>query len=405
MNRKINIYWIILVYSFVKTLINVYVPQLYNYVHFGGDVLLVLCLFIFYKHDKFKIQKKDVILIAILTVAQVVAFLYSKTLGMNNKYIYRYFELILGYLVMYICISRVTIARKDVNKIYELLLNVAIVTCAYAMIFQLSGDVIAFRDANKFTMTNVYSSFWGHRNHLGIVMVAGIISCTYFYAQNISKTKMKILFVVFLANLILTFSRTCYLTAAVFIIIYLLINRKQYKKLILLGAIVAIGLVGIYFSVEPVNEFVDTYIIRQKSGLTGRDTLWKEAFELLNVPTAIVGRGTGIDKILLAEDTVGHGVGFHNMYLNYLITGGVIILGFMLNIILDVVRKLYRYLKQDTKIMGCMIGGLIAFLVYPIFEVSSFFTLNLQSTIQTFFCIVLPLLYIQTYKEENEEKK
>ena len=182
-------------------------------------------------------------------------------------------------------------------------------------------------------------------------------------------------------------------------------KRSLKEKLIISIVIFVIGIIclEIYNSNYKLRFFIEKYMVRSDSGMTGREVLWNKAISYLNIPTCIFGRGWGISRVLLKGDTVGNGVGFHNMYLTYLITGGAILLLFFVTLLLDVWKKL-NIKNMDIKMVNYFQACIFAFLVYSFFEVTDFFKIGIQQTFQTFFCITLPLLYIKVKQGEKNEK-
>ena len=291
------------------------------------------------------------------------------------------------------------------ERILKLIIGITFISSLYAMLFQFNGNLFKMSSNNNFRMDNIYQSFLGHRNQFGITLVAGIFSCMYFIINDKHKRNMLLLLILFSTNLIFTYSRASYVALLCFAFWYFVMGKKNLKiKLITCISIFIIGGIGIalYNSNYNMRYFIDQYMIRSDSGMTGREVLWNEAVSYLNFPTCFFGRGWGISRILLQDDTIGRGVGFHNMYLTDLITGGIILILFFFILIFNVLKSL-KSQNIDRKMINYFQACIFAFLVYSFFEVTDFFKIGIQQTFQTFFCLTLPILYMKM-KERNDGK-
>lgn len=408
--EKFNKYEMLLVITVIRKILelNVTFPKAYFIIEMIVYCLLFAMIIFDIKKSKFIVAKKDILLIFIMLVGEIFGLLYTYFLSNTiNKFFYRIIEFIECFYLMYLCIPKIRNFRKnDFNRILRLVILIAFISAVYAMVFQFNGSLFKVSSNNNFRMDNLYQSFLGHRNQFGITLVAGIYACMYFIINNISKRKMTLLLLLFLFNLIFTYSRASYVAFLCFAFWYFIMGKKNLKvKLVTIFAIIFIGIsgYGLYTSNYNIHNFVDKYMIRSDSGMTGREVLWDKAMSYLDLPTCIFGRSWGISRILLQDDNVGHGVGFHNMYLTDLITGGVILLLFFL-IILSNIWRMINSSSVNISMKNYFHACMFAFLVYSFFEVTDFFKIGIQQMFQTLFCITLPMLYLKINKGDYDEK-
>ena len=407
--KKISKYEILLIYTVIRKILELHIKFSNSYfiielVTFG---LLFVMIISDMRKSKLMVNKNDAILFAIMLLGEVAGFMYSFfSSNIFNIFFYRIIEFIECFYLLYMCAKKEKKFEEDkFERILKLIIGITFISSLYAMLFQFNGNLFKMSSNNNFRMDNIYQSFLGHRNQFGITLVAGIFSCMYFIINDKHKRNMLLLLILFSTNLIFTYSRASYVALLCFAFWYFVMEKKNLKiKIITCISIFIIGGIGIvlYNSNYNMRYFIDQYMIRSDSGMTGREVLWNEAVSYLNFPTCFFGRGWGISRILLQDDTIGRGVGFHNMYLTDLITGGIILILFFFILIFNVLKSL-KSQNTDRKMINYFQACIFAFLVYSFFEVTDFFKIGIQQIFQTFFCITLPILYMKM-KERNDGK-
>lgn len=408
--KKVNKYVVLLILTFIRKILELNLS--FNNIYFFIEFFIIAILGVFIindiKNQNFKVKKIDMILMLVMLLGEILGFLYSYIFNqMFNKFIYRIFEFLECYYLLYASIPKEEFEQKNFDKIMKCIIVLSLISAIYAMIFQFSGKLFSVSDTNNFRMDNIYQSFLGHRNQFAIVLVCGCLACFYFIIKKRERKIMTILMILLAVNLIFTYSRASYLLLGVFAICYFILElgRKDLRtKIKFLSAVLfIIGIfIYIYTCYPNIKNFIDDYMIRQNAGMTGRDTLWNKALEYIDIPTILFGRSFGISRILLENDIVSNGVGFHNMYITHIITGGVILLIFYC-IILSNIQKTIRKNIKSKEIINYFTACLIAFLCYGFFEVTDFFKIGIQQIFQTYFCITLPLLYLKCEEKRNEK--
>ncbi len=352
-----------------------------------------------------RFNRKNIILFVVILTGQMIGFIYSMQTAYPNKHVYKAGEFILCYLLMGVIPQYVVLKKKDIERMLLFMIGVALVSCAYAIVFQLGKGVFSFRDSNNFSIANIYVSFWGHRNVFALVLIGAMISAAYFRQYKKYKLISSIIFVFLGINLVLTLSRAAYLAIFVFVLSYLLCEWKNHKIEVGFLFLIGVFLICLYIYSPTIKSIVDTYMIRKSSGSTGRDTLWNKAFELMDIPTIICGRSIGSEQVILKGDYISQGAGFHNVYIAYMIEGGLMLLLPLFIQILSVFYNVKKNLKEKHRnVFDWSIATMLAFLVYPLFETSKYFNMGVGPFVQTYFVFTSQWLLINTYKEIDHKQ-
>lgn len=287
-----------------------------------------------------------------------------------------------------------------IEKILKIFVIVAFFSCVYAVIFQLRPDVFSFREGG-YNIENKYPSIWGHRNVFAGVLLCGIFSQLYFIKiKKINSLKQNVKLIFMIANLIITLSRTAYVTIAAFYFLYYLMNYKRHKKEFFILSFIVIILLGSYIFLPNLKAFVDIYMIREESGLTGRNFVWELGINLLQGEHLLWGYGFGYSRIFLGNNDVTGSAGFHNMYLTYLVEGGIVLLCCYCLIVFYIVKEMCStWLSKNRMVASFWLSVMFAYHVYYFFEASM--PLN-NSTYISFSITVLTLSFPLMYTKIKE---
>lgn len=393
--KTINIFLMVTIFCYLQSWIGM-TYSLWNPVTIIGWILL--CIFISIYRGYCKLTSQNALLLCFILFGQILGFLYSVQTDIINTHIYKLIEFFLCYILMFTIPISISLKKRNVEKVLLFIISIAIISSSYALIFQFGVNVFRFRDSSNFNIANVYVSFWTHRNTFALVLLAGMVSALYFTKYDQYKLLSYIVFCFLGFNLIFTFSRTAYVSIFIFFIIFVGYGYKKHKVRSMFLILAFFALFYIYLKNPFLKKLMDTYMIRRKSGLTGRDHLWRSAMELLNLPTLIYGRSMGVEQLLLKDDPISLGAGFHNVYLASLIEGGVFYVVPLTIQFFDIVRcskqKIY---PKDQKTFKWIVAARFTFLIYPFFETSKFFNMGLGSFLQTFFVFTIPYLFINSY--------
>lgn len=371
-----------------------YLPDLGAYTTL---ITFVCTIFVFINaFTLFKVPTTLGIISMIILLDQLIAY----TMNWKNNALWNLLSFYVCASFFLCCIPNNKNYIQIIEKILKIFVIIAFISCVYAVIFQLRPDVFSFREGG-FNIENKYPSIWGHRNVFAGVLLCGIFSQLYFMKiRNSNSLKQKIKLIFMIANLIITLSRTAYVTLAAFYFLYYLMNYKQHKKEFFALSFIIIILLGSYIFLPNLKAFVDIYMIREESGLTGRDYVWELGMNLLQGEHLLWGYGLGYSHIFLGNNEVTGSAGFHNMYLTYLVDGGIVLLCCYCLIVLYVVKKMcYAWLSNNRILASFWLSVIFAYHVYYFFEASMPFN---NSTYIGFSIMVLTLSFPLMYTKIKE---
>lgn len=209
-----------------------------------------------------------------------------------------------------------------------------------------------------------------------------------FASVNFSNKKQKKIsifcFVMALGGIIFTSSRGAYLAAAISIFIFLLSNKKVFKKLLpfVAGLVIAVPL-GLFLRYRntPIGDFFQSD--------SQRMNIWKYSFNMF-LENPILGLGAGTENIhVILRDTYGidrHHA--HNLFIQMLAEGGIIGGIFVTAIIVLIVKNIIAIFREKDKQYrnyGVLYtSSLVGFTVMSIFE----YTLQSPKELMTLFFVL-----------------
>lgn len=386
-------YLFLLYFSILASLSYFYFPDLGVYI-----TLMTLVSFLLTFLNTFTLFKIPIFL-GVISLIILLDQLIAYTITWDNNSFWKLFSFYI-YASFFLFIPNNKNYLPFIEKILRVFVFIAVFSCIFAIVFQLRPDVFSFREGG-FNIANKYPSIWGHRNAFAGALLCGIFSQLYFMKvkkNNTFKQKMKLIFLI--GNLIITLSRTAYATIVAFYFLYYVMNYKQYKKEFLSLSFIIVILISAYLLFPNLKAFVDIYMIREESGLTGRDYVWSIGLDLLKGEHFLWGYGLGYSHIFLGNNEVTGSAGFHNLYLTYLVEGGIVLLGCYFLIISYIVKRMCStWLSQNRVAASFWLSVIFAYHVYYFFEASMPFN---NSTYISFSCTVLtlslPLMYTKIKK-------
>lgn len=351
--------------------------------------------YLFFTRGK-KLDTFSLIFILLFVLGQFVGFFYSHmTNNPNNKYLSILYFFVL-FLFLFEYPSRYFVCEECVDNLLEAYQYFAVVMSLYALVFQLNRNIFDFRNESGFNLSNNWSSLFGHRNSFALMLVFGIFSTIFLLIKE--KSKRNYFFLLLLSFcLILTFSRASYLAVIVAILVYVLLQSRKNIKLFLLYLFGVGSALLVYLKIPSVKYIVETYMIRQNQGLTGRNTLWEKAETYLSGLPLLFGRGIDAERILLQGDAVSSGTGFHNIILKTLVDGGVF---FSILLLILFIRTLIIINKgKNSKVKYFSISVFFGFFAYLNFEPAFILKPYWTSLGISLFMFTIPILIV-----EPEEK-
>ncbi|MEI5907393.1 O-antigen ligase family protein [Bacillus spongiae] len=293
----------------------------------------------------------------------------------------------LNFFLFFCLLFSVGVKKQQLSKFMKYIVWFALLACMYNFIIHFS-EIINLR-----YITSGYEldlkSFFVNRNQFGAFLFISIVAHYYLVSGKKIQLYTIIIFFIQLSNLLLTMSRGAILASAVFFAILYVQHVKNIKVITVMIAIVMAVLV-FFLSSEELVAFLTNNILRLDSGVAGRSEIWEMGLTILRENNIINGVGyfTGID---LAKAQGFQFDEFHSLYIDTLVSGGIIELIFLLSLMIYIVR---RCLKQcyDRGYKKIYIASFLGILILGFFESLSFFTLGYVGTLLTVFYISIPIL-------------
>ena len=273
--------------------------------------------------------------------------------------------------------------------IISVIINIAI---NYKSILQLST-------AND-SYSMKFSAFFPNRNQFGLFMLMMIISISILMNIKFKKEYMLYL-ILFVANLILTMSRTSILGLVVFalMVFYYKYIKEQNKisgskwVLYYLAALLIILSISIFLNNEYVNRLINTLFLRLenvKDG-SGRFSVWKNGIciGLYNNPLFGVGRYQALElNKLLFDSSLTY---FHSIYIEKFAMHGFMGLFILITLLKYVWRKVSKMQKiENNKLI--LKSSLITFWIISMLETTTRFSIGYADSMFLIFFFTLPII-------------
>lgn len=333
---------------------------------------------------------------AVIIISQLLGFLYSNNLVnfQNNN-----FHLIViwtfNFFILFMYAKSNEIFLNDVFTVFNLIIIIAIVATLYEFFFDLKSLAGLCK---VLYIDHDLNSFFSQRNGYGFLLALAVISCIFMYLQNKYKLRYFLIGIYLLFNLAIVFSRDSYLTVIVFVLVYFIFNIKKRHIQFGIFCTVLIALILLYCNIPTIKLFVDQKMIRQSAGLTGRNQLWETAMSTLDVPTVIFGRGLGASQAILQDSKIST-AGFHNMYLNMIVSGGLVLCCVFLYVMFYAFRGCIAIMKTDQELGALFLAIIVSNLTHAGFELDDIFNAYFTSVLWTILSVSLPILLSNEFSE------
>ena len=359
----------------------------------GGDLVLkiglisVLTVFYFLRARK---VSTNIVLICLFALAMLCSWLLSgDSISAGNLISYSYPVLLV--LLAFGIGNDFQINQKE----FFFFLNGVILVTLYAALYAIFFQTEYFRMALSRNIAYGYelTSFFVSNHEYGMYLVYSIIACLICIEtdQQVREKKKSLYIaaiVVFVINLILTFSRTSLLAMAVFAIAYCFVGKwSKLRKWAVSAGIFAAATVLIW---KKLRDFLLLVLFKKQDGLGDRGELYRLAVDLFQsgTPTEKLF-GHGIKIRISFENTLGHG-SVHNAYLQVLLYFGLIGLLFLLGIFLSQLKanlRLYRYSRFYSVMFSAFLFSALAMMLT---NTAIIFTSPIDSFFLTAFVVLVP---------------
>lgn len=372
---------------------------------FGIECVL-LALYFFKKIEITKEMKINIIILCvvslILFVIQIKNFIVKEYQIMDFANIACQF---INVLLLFIAVMNIKGEEKWISYFMNAMVIFGVLACVNSMILYFDEMLQTLGLQKGAFMVNI-KSFFANRNQFAFFMYVVIIADLFMILKE-NKVIHKLLLLLFLVNLFFTMSRTGILVVAIFAFIYFLtidkINKKTKIILLILGAIVLVAAVFVINEINPtlIQKFARFERIKD---LSGRTDIWARGMNLLKEnPINLlfgVGRFQGVELLKFETKSFSQ---FHNIYIDSLVTGGIMELLFVLYIYGVVIKKVFTS-NMDKKYKGLYLSTFITFAIYICFESFGRFSIGCSDTLCLIFFVTIPMLHANSCNKKEEQK-
>lgn len=314
-------------------------------------------------------------------------------------------------LVLYICMMNIKIEENSIYTFLKSMIYFVLVSCivSYILYYKEIFDMIV---NGKYRPDVTIKSFFANRNQFAFFLYIGIIADVFVIKYD-KKLIYKLILPVFLFSLVTTASRTGMALGVFFIgLVLLFCDKIKLKTKILIGLsgliLMLIGIVAIYnYMPDTWNKLNKTLIrIHEVKNFSGRTDIWDRGINILKENPRNFLLGVGRFKAIESLENVGGKsfTQFHNIYIDTLVTGGMMELLYFGFIYFTVIRKIVIS-KLDKKYKSIYIAMFVSYAIYIALESFGRFSIGCSDTICFIFFITIPLLHTNFYNIENKEKR
>lgn len=371
---------------------------------------IILLLIMLYKKVDITRESKGN-LIAILLITIVLLVVQAKNFITDE---FEFFDIInidcilVNIVLLYICMINIKVQEKNIYNFFKAIILFGVISCIVNIILYWN-EIGSTLGIGAYIDHPDIKSFFANRNQFAFFLFVVMIA-NYFIVERENKILYKISFVLFVLNLILTMSRTGILVIIIwFGLVFLITDKISIKKkmCIMLFAIilliVALLIIANFFPNIWIifnDKFFRLYDIKN---LAGRTEIWKVGNNLLFSDIFIflfgVGRFKSTSLLHIGSKVFTQ---FHNIYLDILLTGGILLLGYILFIYGAVIRKILKS-NLSKNVKKIYVISFIAYGIYMCFESCGRFSIGSSDTICLIFFITIPLLHANSIKEQDKK--
>ena len=361
----------------------------------SADVVLKTCLLIWlifwyiFWIPTARFSYKGVLLFIIFLFSQLITFCFETGSGLSVLVTYIFPSLFLFFSLVYGNGYKIDTAQ------YIIFLHCVIIVAAYSALYALIFKTEQFLSA--FSISSAYgnelTSFFVSNHEYGMYMIGGIISCILCLELRrkeifLKKITYVLCLILFIPNLILTFSRTSMLAMVIFLFLYFSFAGKVKGRWIFVISVMAIVIA--WLSIEPARKFIYEIILKENN-MAGRDDLYALAIRYFKEGTIwqrLFGRGISAPRAYF-EMMLDHG-SVHNGYLQVLLYYGIIGLGFMVYFLIHRFISVIKIIRKD-RFVGVVCLGLVVVCISLMFtNTSIIFNSPIDSFFLTMFTIIVP---------------
>lgn len=354
-------------------------------------VIEALILLTILMKNRISINMTQFGILILFFIVLLITQLYNVSIGrqININDIINILAKVFNIFILFIVITKVRINKDHFIKFVKLVLFLGLISCIYNIVKNFDDMLNINNLASSYEAE--FNSFFANRNQFGIFMVISMIS-TFFVLDKENKIIYKLLIPIFIINLILTMSRTSILAIIIFIIVRECMNLTAKRALKNIYICLALGII-MYNVLIPYTGLINKMFIRGESisNASDRTDIWNMGLDVAMNNNFITGLG------YFSAQEIAKGMGFeytqfHSLYVDTLVSGGVVELALLAYIFYFLIKKI-KESEIDRKMKYNFYAMYVAFIILSIFESCSFFSIGYVDTIFTIYFITIPILY------------
>lgn len=390
----------------------------------GIPFVLSVCLLILMLIKTIKFDKKQIINVIILTSLIVIMYIVQIINYVKKEFfimdLINIAAIFINIFLLFICLMNIEVEEKGIIKFFKAIVYLGLISIVWNIIlyfFEILNETgIRFEN---FEYARYVKSFFSNRNTYAFFLVVVLIANSFLinFEKNNKLYKISLLLIWF--AIWSTYSKTGYILAVVFLeLFFIFCTGYKIKKKIIICTIIAIltvfGGLNILNKLKVYNFFmVDGFSSTSSSSsskqleslkkVSGRTDIWKAGIKILNSePTNYlfgVGRFNSTNNLKFKDQTFTQ---FHNIYLDIMLTGGIIELIYVISIFILIIRQiiksnLNRYVKKTYYIMYFIYS------IYIMIESGGRLSIGGVDTLCMIFFISIPLLHANSIKNKGEK--
>lgn len=272
--------------------------------------------------------------------------------------------------------------------------NCVIVITFYAAVYAIIFCWNQFQGASSVSQAygNELRSFFISSHEYGLYLVSAIVSCFLCleFQPSISSFKKMIYIIcmlLFLINLLLTFSRTSILALFIIVVIFSFVGNGKLRKWTQMSLVVSVLIV--LFSANFSDFFYSIVLKENQTG--GRDVLLEGAFMYFSngsIIEKIFGFGISETRTFFAN-TYNHG-SIHNTYVQILLYYGIAGLIFLITFIWSQIVACVQLIKTNRLLGSFFLGLVLSASAMMFTNTAIVFTSSIDSYFLTIFMFIVP---------------
>ncbi|OQX91418.1 MAG: hypothetical protein B6D58_08255 [candidate division Zixibacteria bacterium 4484_95] len=257
--------------------------------------------------------------------------------------------------LLYFMVPAIVVNSQRRRKVMWLLIAGAILASGIGIIKYFSGI--------ESRVSSIVSGYYTLASYLTVVL--GLVLAMFVFSKKIGeKLFLGLVSLPFIAGIIFTFVRACYFVTGIFVLLLGILKDKR-----LLIPVVVVILLLLMFSPQSINTVSQRFDFSSKEALSERDVLLQKGLSKVD-DVGFFGYGINsfpaLYNVLADPDIKDKSINtWHNMYLEFLLDGGPLLLLILLWILIAQARYSWAiYRKTQTEEQKTYQLGILLFIIY-----------------------------------------